>query len=159
MRLKITLLIGIVLVISGCENKSGEQNLNKSLVNKIKEPIDFSVGHYPFKLPELQYNYDSLEPHLDAATMKIHVTKHHQAYVDNLNKALKDYPELQDKDLSELLKNLDQIPEAIRTAVRNNGGGHYNHSLYWVIMSPKRGNVPAGDLANKIDQDFGSFEK
>ena len=104
-----------------------------------------------FTLPDLPYPYDALEPHIDALTMQIHHTKHHQGYVDNLNKALVDYPDLQSKSVEDLLKDLNAIPEAIRTAVRNHGGGHANHSLFWQLMSPK-GGEPVGAVAQLKDQ-------
>lgn len=109
-------------------------------------------------LPPLPYPYDALEPHIDARTMEIHHTKHHQAYVNNLNSALEKYPELQDKPVEELLRNINSVPEDIRTAVRNNGGGHANHSLFWTIMSPNGGGAPTGELADAINTAFGSFE-
>ncbi|HSE83773.1 MAG TPA: superoxide dismutase [Thermodesulfobacteriota bacterium] len=109
------------------------------------------------ELPKLPYNYDALEPHIDARTMEIHYTKHHQGYVNNLNSALEKHPELQKKSVEDLLSNLNSIPEDIRTAVRNNGGGHFNHSLFWPLMSPKGGGEPKGDLAGAIDSAFGSF--
>lgn len=113
---------------------------------------------YPYELPPLGYAFDALEPDIDALTMEIHYTKHHQAYVNNLNNALKDYPELQEKTLKTLLMDIDTLPEAVRTAVRNNGGGHYNHSLFWTYMSPKGGGQPQGSLKDAIMRDFGSFE-
>ena len=111
-----------------------------------------------YSLPELPYSYNSLEPHIDALTMEIHHTKHQQAYVDNLNKALADYPELQIKELHELLMNLQDVPEAIREAVRNNGGGHLNHSMFWLLMSPNGGGVPVGKVGRAITKFFNSFE-
>lgn len=113
---------------------------------------------YPFSLPELGYAYDALEPHLDKQTMEIHHTKHHQAYVDNLNAALKDHPALHTKTIEELMEQLDTVPEAIRTAVRNHGGGHYNHSLFWQILAPGGASHPAGELLQQIEQTFGSFD-
>ncbi len=113
----------------------------------------------PFTLPPLPYDYKALEPYIDAQTMQLHHDKHHAAYVANLNKALEKYPELKDKTLEELVKTSDQIPEDIRSIVRNNGGGHYNHSMFWSIMSPKGGGKPKGKLAAAIDGQFGSFEK
>lgn len=106
-----------------------------------------------FKLPELPYSYDALEPYIDAKTMEIHLTKHHQAYIDNLNKALQAYPELQLKSLEHLLLDLNALPEAIQTAVRNNGGGHYNHSLFWQMMKPN-GAVLKGSLLHDIEKRF-----
>ena len=112
-----------------------------------------------FKLPELNYAYDALEPHIDKQTMEIHHTKHHQTYIDNLNKALEGYPELQEKAIKELIKNLNQLPDEIKTAVRNNGGGHLNHKMFWKTMSPNGGGAPVGEVAKKIDEDLGGFEK
>ncbi len=109
------------------------------------------------ELPKLPYGYDALEPHIDARTMEIHHTKHHQTYVNNLNAALEKHPDLQNKSVEDLLKNLNAIPEDIRAAVRNNGGGHLNHSMFWHMMSPKGGGEPAGELANAINSAFGSF--
>jgi len=114
----------------------------------------------PFSLPPLPYPYDALEPHIDKLTMEIHHTKHHAAYVNNLNKALESAPELASKSLEELLaNNCAIVPEKIRTAVRNHGGGHINHSFFWEIMGPKAGGEPRGKLAEAIAQTFGSFEK
>lgn len=113
---------------------------------------------YPYTLPKLPYPTDALEPSIDKETMIIHHTKHHQAYVDNLNKALTSHPDLQKKTLAELLKSLDKVPESIRVAVRNNGGGHLNHSMFWNMMA-KGGSKPTGDLAKAIDSSFGSFDK
>ena len=110
-----------------------------------------------FELPALPYATNALEPHIDTRTMEIHHGKHHNAYVTNLNKALEAYPDLQSKSIEELLKSLDSIPEAIRPAVRNNGGGHYNHSMFWQIMGPGKGGEPTGDLAAAINAAFGSF--
>ena len=109
------------------------------------------------KLPELPYDYSALEPHVDTRTMAVHHDKHHQAYVNNLNKALEGYEELEKKSAIELLLDLDEVPESIRTAVRNNAGGHANHAMFWQIMSPKGGGEPDGSLAEAIDESFGSF--
>ncbi len=111
----------------------------------------------PFELPALPYAEDALEPHIDARTMNIHHTKHHNAYVTNLNKALEGHAELAAKSLTELLTNLDSLPETIRAAVRNNGGGHANHTLFWEIMAPGAGGEPTGALAEAITSTFGSF--
>ena len=113
----------------------------------------------PFTLPQLPYPNDALEPHIDARTMEIHHTKHHQAYVNNLNAALEKAPELQQKSLDELMKGINTVPEAIRAAVRNNGGGHWNHSMFWELMSPKGGGEPSGKLADAIKSSFGDFAK
>jgi len=111
----------------------------------------------PFKLPALPYAVDALEPHIDAKTMEIHHARHHKAYVDNLNKALVSATELAKKDVAEIVTNLNVVPENIRTAVRNNGGGHFNHSLFWQLMSKSGGGEPKGELAKALDKSFGSF--
>lgn len=111
-----------------------------------------------FKLPELGYDYGALEPHIDAKTMEIHHTKHHQAYVDNLNKALEGHEELAKKDIEELIKDLNKLPEDIRTAVKNNGGGHLNHSMFWKLMK-KDASKPEGKILELIERDLGGFEK
>ncbi len=111
-----------------------------------------------YELPQLQYSYDALEPYIDAKTMEIHHSKHHQTYITNLNKALDSYPELFEKSLEELLSNLDQVPESIRMAVRNGGGGHYNHTLFWETIGPKSGNGPSEKLNGLISDSFGSFD-
>jgi len=110
-----------------------------------------------FTLPPLPYAADALEPHIDARTMEIHHDKHHAGYVAKLNAALESHPELQDQSVEDLLRDLDGIPEAIRTAVRNNGGGHANHSLFWQVMGPQGGGEPGGALADAIATTFGSF--
>lgn len=112
-----------------------------------------------FTLPDLAYDYGALEPHLDAKTMEIHHSKHHQAYVDKLNDALKGQSELLKQDVLELITDLDKLPEDIRTAVRNNGGGHANHSFFWGIMSPNGGGNPSAELAEAIIREFGGFEE
>lgn len=111
----------------------------------------------PHELPKLPYPYNALEPHVDELTMQIHHTKHHQAYVNNLNAALDKHPELYQKSLEDLLRGIDQVPEDIRTAVRNHGGGHHNHSLFWEIMSPNGGGEPQGNLAEALQHTFGGF--
>ena len=113
----------------------------------------------PFTLPPLPYPTNALEPHIDAQTMEIHHGKHHNAYVTNLNAAIEKAPELANKSLEDLLKNLNAVPEAVRTAVRNNGGGHYNHSMFWPSMSPQGDRTPTGKLADAINSAFGDFEK
>lgn len=112
-----------------------------------------------YKLPDLPYSYDALEPHIDAKTMEIHHSKHHATYVDKLNAALESNEELQNKPIEDLIADLDSVPEEIRTAVRNNGGGHYNHSLFWELMSPDGGGEPKEGLAEAINSTFGGFEE
>jgi len=111
-----------------------------------------------FELPPLPYGFDALEPHIDAQTMQIHHDKHHATYVTKLNDALKDHPDLQKKSLEDLLRGIDQVPEAIRTAVKNHGGGHANHSLFWQIMGAGGGGTPSGPIGGAISQAFGSFD-
>jgi Fe-Mn family superoxide dismutase len=112
-----------------------------------------------FTLPPLPYANDALEPHIDAKTMEIHHTKHHQAYVNNLNAAIEKAPELATKSLDDLMRGINSVPEAVRTAVRNNGGGHWNHSLFWQLMGPGKGGEPTGKLADAIKSAFGDFAK
>ncbi len=111
-----------------------------------------------FTVPALGYAFDALEPHIDAMTMQIHHDKHHQAYVTNLNAALKDYPEFYENSVEEIISNLSRVPEAVRTAVRNNGGGHANHTLFWEIMKPGGSSTPTGSLAAAIDSTFGDLD-
>ena len=113
---------------------------------------------YPFELPPLGYAFDALAPFIDAETMELHHDKHHQAYVDKLNDALKDQEDLQNLTIEELLAKVDSLPDAIKSAVRNNGGGHANHSMFWTIMKKNENGKPSGALAEAIDRDFGSFE-
>jgi superoxide dismutase, Fe-Mn family len=112
-----------------------------------------------FTLPALPYPTDALEPHIDKQTMEIHHGKHHNAYVTNLNAALEKAPELQSKTIEDLLKDINTVPDAIRTAVRNNGGGHANHSMFWQIMGPNAGGAPTGAIADAINSAFGGFDK
>ncbi|MEK4301695.1 superoxide dismutase SodA [Oceanobacillus sp. FSL W8-0428] len=112
-----------------------------------------------FELPELPYAYDALEPTIDKETMNIHHTKHHNTYVTKLNDALDGHEDLQNKSVEELVSDLNAVPEDIRTAVRNNGGGHANHSFFWKTLSPNGGGEPAGELADKINSKFGSLDK
>ena len=110
------------------------------------------------EVPPLGYAFDALEPHIDARTMEIHHDKHHAAYVTNLNKALDGQPDLQGRSVEDLLRIVDQVPDSIRTAVRNHGGGHANHTLFWDVMGPGGGGTPGGELAAAIDRDLGSFD-
>jgi Fe-Mn family superoxide dismutase len=112
----------------------------------------------PYELPPLPYAHNALEPSIDEQTMQIHHGKHHQTYVNNLNAALEKYPQLQGKPIEQLIADLDAIPEDIRTAVRNNGGGHANHSFFWTILAPNAGGPPSGAIAEAIDAKFGSFD-
>jgi len=112
-----------------------------------------------FQLPDLPYGFDALEPHIDTATMQIHHGKHHQTYVNNLNAAIEKAPELAGKSLDDLLTGINGVPEAVRTAVRNNGGGHWNHSMFWKWMAPNAGGEPSGSIGSAIKESFGGFEK
>jgi len=109
-------------------------------------------------LPPLPYAFDALEPHIDKQTMEIHHGKHHQAYVNNLNAALEKHPDLQSKSVEDLIRGINTVPDDIRTAVRNNGGGHANHTLFWQIMGPKAGGAPSGAIADALNSSFGSFD-
>ncbi|MCC3356712.1 superoxide dismutase [Bacillus sp. REN16] len=111
-----------------------------------------------YELPQLPYAYDALEPHIDKETMNIHHTKHHNTYITNVNNAIAGKADLESKSVEELVSNLDAVPEDIRTAVRNNGGGHANHSLFWTILSPNGGGEPTGELADAINSKFGSLD-
>ena len=111
-----------------------------------------------YSLPDLPYAHDALEPHIDARTMEIHHTKHHQAYITKANDALEGHSDLASKSIEDLMSDLSAVPENIRTAIRNNGGGHANHSLFWTIMSPNGGGTPGGELGDDINATFGSFD-
>ena len=138
---------GTTIMLFGADTKAG-----------WAAPATKSVATDVFKLPPLTYDYNALEPHIDAATMKFHHDKHHAAYVKNLNAAVNKYPELKTKTVEELLTNLGKLPKDIQTTVRNNGGGHLNHSMFWQIMAPKSGGVATGALASKIKAEFGTFD-
>ena len=112
-----------------------------------------------FQLPDLPYGFDALEPHIDTATMQIHHGKHHQAYINNLNAAIEKAPELAGKSLDDLVRGIDSVPESVRTAVRNNGGGHWNHSQFWKWMAPNAGGEPGGEVGRAISDAFGGFDK
>ncbi len=112
-----------------------------------------------FTLPALPYAHDALEPYIDARTMEIHHGKHHQGYTNNLNKALEGHADLQNKSVEDILRHIERVPEGIRTAVRNNGGGYANHSLFWTVMAPGAGGAPTGELADALNGAFGSFDQ
>jgi superoxide dismutase, Fe-Mn family len=113
---------------------------------------------YPFSLPDLPYDFGALEPHIDARTMEIHHDKHHAGYTKKLNAALESHADWQGRSVEDILRHIDQVPEQVRTAVRNNGGGYANHALFWTIMSPNGGGEPGGDFASTLSDAFGSFE-
>jgi Fe-Mn family superoxide dismutase len=114
---------------------------------------------YPFTLPDLPYDKAALEPHIDARTMEIHHDKHHAAYMNKLNEALEKHTQLHGKSIEDILRSIDSVPDAIRTTVRNHGGGYANHDLFWTVMGPKGGGKPSGSLATAIDAKFGSFDE
>jgi superoxide dismutase, Fe-Mn family len=133
---------------------------NSSLANPTTvKPTATVITADVFKLPALTYDYNALAPHIDEKTMKFHHDKHHAAYVKNLNAAVNKYPELKTKTVEELILTLDKLPKDIQNTVRNNGGGHLNHSMYWQIMGPKGGGEPTGAIATAIKTQFGSFDK
>ena len=129
-----------------------------SMAGARRPAAAFAAEPLTAELPPLPYGYDALEPFIDTATMQIHHDRHHAAYVNNLRNALANYPELQSRSLADLLANLDDVPEAIRTAVRNNGGGHINHSIFWATMRPAGGGGPGGALGQAIGAQFGSVD-
>ncbi len=143
---------------SGLLAASAEELLKpNSLIKETQMASQAKETPMAFQVPALPYAFDALEPYIDAKTMEIHHDKHHGAYVTNLNKALEGNAALQGKSLDDLLRGLDQVPEAIRTAVRNNGGGHWNHSMFWKIMKKGGGGAPKGDVAAAITSAFGTF--
>ena len=120
-------------------------------------PID-AAPTYPFALPPLRFAYEALEPYIDADTMRLHHDKHHQTYIDNLNAALKDYPQFHQRSIEDIMRHLNDVPEAIRTTVRNHGGGHANHQFFWKILGPHQGTRPTGTVAEAITQEFGGID-
>src|SRR5690606_25485819 len=145
-----------------CRERGAQRPFSFRLLYPIHRTIPIQLSRQETEvahtLPELPYAYDALEPHIDAQTMEIHHSKHHQAYINNLDKAIEG-TEYADKPAEELIRDLDALPEKIRGAVRNNGGGHANHSLFWTVMSPKGGGQPVGEVAKRIDSDLGGFDK
>jgi Fe-Mn family superoxide dismutase len=137
--------------------KGNSRRANSPSEKAMQQPSTTDGSSGLFALPPLPYAADALEPYVDARTMEIHHGKHHAAYVSNLNKAIADHPELAQETVNELLENLDAIPESIRTTVRNNGGGHYNHGLFWQMMK-RGGGKPKGELAMAIERKFGNFD-
>lgn len=155
-----SLILATLIIVAdthhtGCTQKKSAQP--SQVMHKNLAPIYQAT--YPFSLPALPYAYNALEPYIDKETMQIHHTKHHQAYVDNLNKALEHEKALHGKTLFELLSRPDALPAKARTAIMNHGGGHLNHSLFWTVMSPNAAKMPSGKLAEAINKTFGSFAK
>jgi Fe-Mn family superoxide dismutase len=160
-RVKLVVLSGFLsLLLVACQALEQAQAPSPSPVSEspseaVSGESDGADG--TLALPPLPYAYDALEPYIDAETMELHHDRHHAAYVNNYNSAIEDYPDLQARGVEDLLRNLDTIPEDVRITIRNNGGGHVNHSLFWQIMSPDGGGEPQGELAEQINQTFGSF--
>jgi superoxide dismutase, Fe-Mn family len=141
-----------------CKSNS---NCSSKACNKSIAPtkLTFFGFKHPFSLDPLPYDYNALEPHIDEETMRLHHTKHHQAYIDNVNKALDEAPEFKKHTIEEILTNLDALPDAVKERVRNNAGGHFNHTLFWQMMSPQGGGKPSEIIAAQLNKWFGSFEE
>jgi len=154
-RRNLLILIGATTAAAACGSfPSAAESQSKQL----SESKQNQGGKDTFTLPPLPYDYKALEPHIDAATMQFHHDKHHAAYVKNLNDAVNKYPQLKSKSVEDLVRNLNSVPEDIRTTLRNNGGGHLNHTMFWAIMGPNGGGQPKGAIAKAIQSSFGSFE-
>ncbi|QQR49582.1 superoxide dismutase [bacterium] len=143
--------VGVLFYVRSTQETSIQKTTTRALRT-------FGDLKYPFSLPALLYTYNALEPHIDEATMNIHHTKHHQAYINSLNECLEKHPEFQSKSLVDLIAHTKTLPESLLKVVENHGGGHANHSMFWLIMSPQGGGQPEGKLAQAIDKTFGSFE-
>jgi len=156
----ITLLVALIVLLAflTCRRCCKCPNSSWHRTDFKQNNIAIFNTTYPYTLPALTFAYDALEPHLDAETMQIHHTKHHQTYVDTLNKALEAFPDLHRLTLETLLTNLDWLPASIRTIVRNHGGGHFAHALYWHTMSPQGGGQPTAPILKEIEKNFGSFQ-
>jgi len=157
-----TLIASMLLIVGGAFILLQQtKQTSKQKVKKTMQETKFNIigTKYPFQLPELKYAYDALEPHIDKETMTLHHTKHHQGYTNNLNTALEKYPDLQSKTIEELLVNLDALPQEIAATVRNNGGGYFNHALFFDMMAPNASALPEGTVAQAINTNFGSFAK
>ncbi|HEY9736532.1 MAG TPA: superoxide dismutase, partial [Trichocoleus sp.] len=157
------LLVGMatLFLLVACQGAPQAQMPGSAQTQAQAVPVaspDGELGATPAELPPLPYDYSALEQVIDAETMRLHHDRHHAAYVNNLNEALQNYPDLQGRSVESLLRDLESVPEDIRTTVRNNGGGHLNHTIFWQIMSPDGGGQPTGEIAQAIEQAFGSFE-
>ncbi len=150
---------GTSAVALGAWRSSGLIGANWAAEPPRGSRTDVAQNTEPFSLPPLPYAYNGLQPHIDAQTMRFHHDKHHAAYVKNLNAAIAKYPDLKNRSAEQLLRNINSVPEDIRTTVRNNGGGHVNHTMFWNIMKPNGGGEPTGAIASAIKQNFGSFEE
>ncbi|NWF60326.1 MAG: superoxide dismutase [Fischerella sp.] len=143
-------------VLDACASAKNSEQPSSTITAATPKPTTPS-SRGAIQLPALPYAFNALEPHIDTATMRFHHDKHHATYVKNLNTALDKYPQLKSRTVEDLLRNLNSVPQEIRTTVRNNGGGHVNHSMFWRIMKPKGGGAPTGAIATAIKQNFGSF--
>lgn len=161
-RLTLSAALVFVLVWSGSQNAQAKDVVisdhGAAQLASWQNSVMAQAPSGEFVLPPLRYDYDAFEPYIDASTMMLHHDKHHMGYVKNLNAAIANYPELQDQSLSSLLVNLDDVPEEIRETIRNNGGGHANHSMYWETMTPNSQGLPSGAIAQAINDTFGDFE-
>lgn len=155
--MKFLKFIVLPFLLCNCEYKK-EMEVKKS-ETKLFSVNDVENFTYPYTLPALPYPYGALEPYVDELTMKIHHDKHHQAYIDNLNKALESHPELQNKTLGELLKDTESLPEDVKKTIINNGGGHFNHTIFWFMMGQNTTKIPTDLILDAINKNFGSFEK
>jgi superoxide dismutase, Fe-Mn family len=158
--LTIVLAIGQPLLLAQAQTSTAISQVSPATQQSrpVASPKE-ELSANPAQLPPLPYEYNALEKAIDAKTMKLHHDEHHATYVEELNSALKKYPDLRNRSVEAMLRDLDDIPEAIRTTVQNNGGGHLNHTIFWQIMSPKGGGQPTGQIAQEINKTFGSFEK
>ncbi|PSM46148.1 superoxide dismutase [Chroococcidiopsis sp. CCALA 051] len=158
--LTIVLAIGQPLLLAQAQTSTAISQVSPATQQSrpVASPKE-ELSANPAQLPPLPYEYSALEKAIDAKTMKLHHDEHHATYVEELNSALKKYPDLRNRSVETMLRDLDGIPEAIRTTVQNNGGGHLNHTIFWQIMSPKGGGQPTGQIAQEINKTFGSFEK
>lgn len=148
--------------VGACASRSGQWFTAVNATPMPPEPespiAQASATSVPFKLPALPYPTNALEPHIDDRTMQLHHGKHHMAFINRLNEAAKQYPQITQQPMEEVLRNLEKLPMAARTVIRNNGGGHVNHSIYWMIMAPKAGGAPTGEIAKAIATQFGNFD-
>lgn len=157
--LGMTIILALILILFFAQKKNHKTTNQPFKSESMKKTnINLFGVKYPFSLPDLAYPYNALEPHLDEETAKIHHTKHHQSYVDNVNKALQEVPELQKYTIEELLSNLSLLPVSVQERIRNNAGGHFSHMLYWNSMTPHGGGQPQDEVAQAIEKSFGSFD-
>lgn len=159
LKMATSMLLGLILM-SGCGRNQAQlaPENERPATAAAAMPAEYDTAVYPFSLSPLPYPLDALEPHIDARTMEVHHQGHHKGYVDKLNAALKAHEDLQKIPLKSLITNITKLPEAVRTEVQNQGGGNYNHSMFWTLMSPNGGGEPTGALAEAINEKYGSFD-